>query len=210
MASNPPVMDTTPVGSVVKCGKRVLGAWGLMMSTAPFTHILHPTPFHSSGWGRRRLSPQELGDLWNVPLLMQDWFVARSRTASLSNFLRSCPAKILMVGATTLVECYGLSGGGKEPHGISAQLREGGGPDGAWRTLVLQARAIALKSKYRAITLEKERSEVILKQDCQKRDDAEVPAHLWAKHLEDTRLTHLGPMPKGWEEKVEPMRMLML
>jgi len=93
---------------------------------------------------------------------------------------------------------------------ISATGGEDRGPGGEWRTLMLRAREVARNFRHHAVTQDRERVDAVLKQDCQKQDDAEVPTHLWAKHLEDTRPAHLGSMPEAWEDMVEPIRMLLL
>ena len=51
---------------------------------------------------------------------------------------------------------------------------------------------------------------MVLKQDSQKRDDAEVPTHLWDRHLKDTYPSYLGGLPLDWEGRMEPIREFLL
>ena len=90
---------------------------GLFPTSRPYVHVVVPPPLYSSSWVCRTATPKELGDLWNVPLLLQDWYLSKGSVESLRSFVGSCPAKILLVGATTLLTSF-YSGGVLLGHGL--------------------------------------------------------------------------------------------
>jgi hypothetical protein len=72
--------------------------------------LLVPLPLLPNQWTCRRATSWELGDIWNVSLLLQDWFLSHSSEDYLGSFVVSCPAKILHVGATTLLSNFYAGG----------------------------------------------------------------------------------------------------
>ena len=106
-----PSGDSDPTPSVITMGRRILGSWGLLTTANPFVRVVLSYPPSPTGWIRRSLTARELGDLWNVPLLLQDWFVQHGASDSLSSFLLGCPGKILHAGTSSLLDFY-VSGGG--------------------------------------------------------------------------------------------------
>ena len=218
--SGPPCRAPTgcidPTPSVVVVGRRILGSWGLLSTHNPFRRIVLPYPRSPTGWIRRPLSEQELGDLWNVPLLLQEWFVKNGAGDALRAIVGGCPGKILHAGCFSLLECY-LSGGGlereplvlKRPRlGTHPRLSTGKGTEEAE-----EAGRILEKVKAAAREAMAGRGAVgagVVKQDDQKHDDAEVPLHIWERHLVETRPVKFGPMPEGWGESLQVMRGLLL
>ena len=104
-------MSMDPAPRVVLLGWRVVGSCGLLSSSTPFSSIILASPASPTGWIGLLPTPCELGDLWNVPLLLQDWFVRNNTSDFLPSFITTCPGKILHVGATAVLEFY-VAGGG--------------------------------------------------------------------------------------------------
>jgi hypothetical protein len=106
-----------------------------------------------------KATAKELGDLWNVPLLLQDWYHSQGAVETLGSFVGSCPAKILMVGATTLLPLCHSGGGSSRKRvrdtllssgamtampGCEKRMRvEHGSEEMTWLNLIRDARQIA-------------------------------------------------------------------
>ena len=50
----------------------------------------------------------------------------------------------------------------------------------------------------------------VLKQEGQKRDDAQIPIHLWDQHLYNMRDPSFGPVPPGWRSSLDVLRGFLL
>ena len=78
-------------------------AWGLLPLRGLNARITLPSDFSPSGFGVRKLTTQELSDIWNTPILLQDAFVRAGRAADLANFTTGVPAKVLMAATDFLL-----------------------------------------------------------------------------------------------------------
>ena len=100
-----------PTQLVVSVTEGLVGSWGLFPAWGPSSHIFLPMDQRLSGWGVHPLTTTKLSDLWNTPLLLQDWFSRNDLTSSLALFTEGIPARVLHAGASHLLS-HVLRGGG--------------------------------------------------------------------------------------------------
>eukprot|EP00956_Cyclotella_meneghiniana_P029337 scaffold70717_cov42-Cyclotella_meneghiniana.AAC.5 len=100
----PPVVPGAGVRRLCMLEDGTYGSWGLFPSQSLRARIVVPSDFSPSGFGVRTLTPRELSDLWNTPILIQDAFVKANADQALRSFASSVPAKVLSVGADYLLD----------------------------------------------------------------------------------------------------------
>ena len=94
---------------VVREGELVLD-FGLFPASEPATQVLVESSASPSGYGSRRLSARELGNLWDVPILLLDSLADAEVTALMEGICQSPPSKLLHTGADLLLTA-GFRGG---------------------------------------------------------------------------------------------------
>eukprot|EP00956_Cyclotella_meneghiniana_P014992 scaffold22722_cov51-Cyclotella_meneghiniana.AAC.2 len=95
----PPLVPGAGVRRLCPLEDGTYGSWGLFPSQSLWARIVVPSDFSPSGFGVRVLTPHELSDLWNTPILIQDSFVTADAEPTLRSFASSTPAKVLLTGA---------------------------------------------------------------------------------------------------------------
>ena len=152
-------------GKESRGGPRVLPSpsqSGVVSSAGLFPHdrlsqrVLVPDDWSPTGFGTRSLSQAELGDLWDVPILLQDLIKGDVRWERVvGSLVRSPPAKILLMGGDAVVTRW-LRGGGatkvrqrSEPTPRATRVLEGGGPGSKKRRNCGQLRSCLSGSEVR-------------------------------------------------------------
>ena len=150
-----------------------VSSWGLFPAGDWRRSVVVPSLFSPSGWGTRRLNPQELASLHDVPILLQDHIASSGSPDLLLMFLQSPPGKILSLGADLLLS-RGVRGGFShwETNSSTVQLPSAGGK----RAVHTGEGGPVSKRQCVGAGLT---DDVVLKQDGQKHDDAPVPLRIW-------------------------------
>lgn len=98
-----PSSQSGPTQQVVELSDGSVGCWGLLpVPLLPSQLVTMESHMSRSGWGRRRLTPAEISDLWNTPISVQDAFQRAGHSSSLTHFAHLPPAKVLAAGADVL------------------------------------------------------------------------------------------------------------
>eukprot|EP00956_Cyclotella_meneghiniana_P025058 scaffold51449_cov35-Cyclotella_meneghiniana.AAC.5 len=217
----PPLVPGAGVRRLCQLEDGTFGSWGLFPSQSLRARIVVPSDFSPSGFGVRVLTPRELADLWNTPILIQDSFIKAGAEPALRSFACSVPAKVLSTGADYLLgnffrggytsfmsaddkarchECHNHCERCSLACGSRKHARVGGDP-----TSMDMAQAVT-NQEFRPECEEGD----VLKQDGQKADDAKVPTHIWEDFFRDTRPDNFPPLPPNWRMHLEPFRKLGL
>jgi hypothetical protein len=78
--------------------------------------VLVPDDWSPTGFGTRPLSWSELGDLWDIPILLQDLIKGDSRWSGVvCSLVKSPPAKLLLLGGDSVVTRWLRGGGAAKP-----------------------------------------------------------------------------------------------
>ena len=167
--------------------------FGLFPASDPTARVLVESSGSPSGYGSRCLSPRELGDLWDVPILLLDSLSDSAVTGLMEGICQSPPSKLLHTGADLLLTASFRGG-------LGCVLRSEGGPNrlsnvgGVFQPgpRPLPDRELGLcplepcldegagEGEDQDLVLAEDGNEVI-KGDHQKADDAAVPDHLWLR-----------------------------
>lgn len=138
--------------------------------------------------------PQELASLWDVPISLQEWCGTHSMEHLLPQLLLSCPGKILLLGADLIITHWFRGGWCSDPvardpppavvvqrplHTTEAEDMDGN---------------LGLLDGY------------VVKDDCQKADDAEVPVHLWDYCFQQAYTSAGYVLPGRWREALAGFR----
>lgn len=83
LLATPPCIPLVAPRAVLRLADGSVGSWGLFPSRDLGTRVTLPTDFSPSGYGVRRLTPRELSDLWNTPILLQDALIKGGCEATL-------------------------------------------------------------------------------------------------------------------------------
>lgn len=213
--------STEPFQAVCAVPPAAVGSWGLFPSNQLEVDVVLPV---DKGWGRRPLTPRELSNLWNTPILLQDWFVKHGFEVNLADFSRSTPGKILEIGSDFLINEFLRGGFGHWTESAQGTRKRSSAAPGdptcdptcdpspapssdPTRPHKRPRPASQPPHPYAADWDELE--ETILKQDGQKRDDAPVHTHLWDMYLRNTALGS-SYFPANWRRGVECFRTLAL
>jgi len=78
-----------------------------------------------------------------------------------------------------------------------------------WALKIQEARAISSAKGKDPLVVEVNDT-LVIKQDGQKRDDAEVPVNLWGSHLEQTLTPGLGTLSGPWKRSMAPIQSFLL
>ena len=104
----------------------------VILSVGLFSHnqrtqrVLAKSTWSPTGYGIRPLAPQELWNLWNLPILLQDVAVHEPTFASsISALMSSAPAKVLLSGGKCLLSDSFRGGDASRKRQLD---REGGEP----------------------------------------------------------------------------------
>jgi hypothetical protein len=168
----------------------------------------------------RKLSPEELAGVMDVPILLQDWLKSAGLQWLLHQFIRVVPGKSLLFGADVLLATV-FRGGCS--YGMSLDehiLGNGGSPDIKLgrKEPTLQAVQLGVKTAYNDDNTTIMRNSTstageVLKCYGQKADDAEIPTHLWNVMFklswEPDPLVKWAIQP-NWEEGLELFRNALL
>ena len=97
--------------------------FGLFSASEHAAQVLVESSGSPSGYGSRRLSARELGDLWDVPILLLDSLSDSEVTVLMEGICQSPPSKLLHTGADLLLTAGFRGGSDREGRGLD---REGG------------------------------------------------------------------------------------
>jgi hypothetical protein len=174
--------------------------FGLFPASEPTARVLVESSGSPSGYGSRCLSPRELGDLWDVPILLLDSLSDSAVTGLMEGICQSPPSKLLHTGADLLLTASFRGG-------LGCVLRGDGGPNrfsnvgGAFQPgpRPLPDRELGLcplepcldegadEGEDQELVLAEDHGlgtshgNEVIKGDNQKADDATVPDHLWLR-----------------------------
>ena len=174
---------------VVREGGLVLD-FGLFPASEPATHVLVKLSASPSGYGSCRLSARELGNLWDVPILLLDSLADKGVTGLLEGICQSPPSKLLHTGADLLLTA-GFRGGSYSggqgldlDRGLLPGLLPGPRPLTDYELglcpLPDEHGTGTSSSDTQGLNWESHDDEVI-EGDHQKADNAAVPDHLWLR-----------------------------
>ena len=109
----PPASPQQREGRLVWKGGDLL-PWGLFPSDRREVMVRVRCVYNKpSGWGRRRLTVEELAALWDVPILWREWAGRTGLNGLLQAFTDSVPGKCLVLGGDYLLtSCYHLAQAG--------------------------------------------------------------------------------------------------
>lgn len=216
LMDHPPDSCMVPTRTLCLLPDGSVGSWGLFPSHRVNSSVVVPSDFAASGFGIRRLTPRELADLWNTPILIQDAFVKRSCDTLLRAFTSGVPAKVLSVAADYLLANF-FRGGytsflpvepSSSPDHLSSKLQR------------QQVEHLPLSNEDECLPpcsdfdvhqsgLTVEGGDII-KQDGQKADNAEVPVHIWEVFFRDSMPDNFPPLHPDWRTRLESYRSLGL
>ena len=175
---------------VVREGGLVLD-FGLFPAFEPTARVLVESSGSPSGYGSRCLSARELGDLWDVPILLLDSLSDAAVTELMEGICHSPPSKLLHTGADLLLTASfrgGLEGDGRPGASASADsadsaLQPGPRPlTDAELGLCTGALSRSPEDLVEGLGQRPETPDTeVIKGDHQKADNAAVPDHLWLR-----------------------------
>ena len=173
--------------------------FGLFLASEPTAQLLVKSSGSPSGYGSCCLSAQELGDLWDVPILLLDSLTGTEVTGLMKGICQSPPSKLLHTGADLLLTArfrggFGVSGS----KGSSGDLPgpcpltddelglcplPAGGVEALGPEELAQGLAQELDHELaQGLVLPQDSPEdAVIKGDHQKADNAAVPDHLWLR-----------------------------
>ena len=99
--------------------------FGLFPASEPAALVLVESSESLSGYGSRRLSARELGDLWDVPILLLDSLSDAEVTGLMEGICQSPPSKLLHTGADLLLTAGFRGGSDREGRGLDREGRSG-------------------------------------------------------------------------------------
>ena len=97
-------------GGVVRTEGLVLD-FGLFPASDPSARVIVETSSSPSGYGTRRLTPRELGNLWDIPILFLDSLSDPDVGVLMGAICASPPSKLLHTGADLLLTDFFRGGG---------------------------------------------------------------------------------------------------
>ena len=194
-------VDTPPqMGAPPKFLGRLLLPGGLApVASLDQVKVVAPCVFHRPHWGVRKLDLSELGGVWDVPILFQEGLVKDGErgATTLRQLCRGCPGKVLHLGTDYLLGVYCRGGVGRESQRSTPTLE----------TLEQVGLREVRRAAHEAATQEEADMalDIVVKQEGQKSDDAEVPVHLWDGMWMLRRREAGLPGMKGWHGRPKDM-----
>jgi hypothetical protein len=85
--------------------------FGLFPASDPSARVIVESPSSPSGYGSHRLTARELGDLWDVPILLLDSMSEMDIGLLMAAICASLPSKLLHTGADLLLTAVFQGGG---------------------------------------------------------------------------------------------------
>ena len=190
------------VGSGVVRTEGLVSDFGLFLASDPSARVIVESSLSPSGYGSRRLTARELGNLWDVPILFLDSLPDSAVGALMGAICATPPSKLLHTGADLLLTDFFRGGrvgraGGKGSGGGRAGV--GAAPAPGPRPLSDRELGIkrAVPPQDNVSPGKRPRVEVplqdvpqiqvvsttgeVTKGDSQKADKASVPDHLWLR-----------------------------
>jgi hypothetical protein len=96
--------------------------FGLFPASEPAAQVLVESSGSPSGYGSRHLSAQELGDLWDVPILLLDSLSDAEVTGLMEGICQSPPSKLLHTGADLLLTAGFRGGSDSNGRGLDREV----------------------------------------------------------------------------------------
>ena len=91
------------VGSGVVRTEGLVSDFGLFLASDPSARVIVESSLSPSGYGSRRLTARELGNLWDVPILFLDSLPDSAVGALMGAICATPPSKLLHTGADLLL-----------------------------------------------------------------------------------------------------------
>jgi hypothetical protein len=152
--------------------------FGLFPVSDPSARVIVESSLSPSGYGSRRLTAWELGDLWDVPILLLDSLLETDVGLLMAAIYISPPSKLLHTGADLLLTAV-FQGGGV------GRAREFSVPPGLHPLSNLELGLSSSTNKRQCVEAppqdEVSMAEAVIKDNLQKADNASVPDHLWLR-----------------------------
>ncbi len=102
---------TGAAGEWVVRGEGLVLDFGLFPASDPLVWVIVESLLSPLGYGSRRLTARDLGDLWDVPILLLDSLLEMDIGLLMAAICTSPPSKLLHTGADLLLTAVFLGGG---------------------------------------------------------------------------------------------------